>query len=223
MGFIGCAQAIAVWGIIVIFIAGFVFLTLYMRALYQNTLTEPAQATLTLPLTGPATIHEPRPLPSFSLPFELPDLSFLTNRSFNITLAILSSLLLTVMLTKNVSNRVPNGTLPVIVTTTPLPVAQLEIATPSATPSESEDPERSRRTATESADLIITPANAASSINVRKDANPASPKIGQITETEQAIEIGTSGDWIHVKLIQHDPLLTGWIHKDYVSPLRNQQ
>ena len=212
MGFIGGAQAIAVWGIIVIFIAGFVFLTLYMRALYQNTLIQPAHATtLTLPLTGPASIQTSRAISSFSLPFELPNFDFLAHRSFNIILTLMSALLLTLMLIHPTNPRTQN--VPAVIVN-PIPLSQIEMATPSAIPVPTITP-----IASVSANLIITPANAASSINVRREPTPVSPKIGQITSTEKAVEIEVEGDWYHVQLIEHDPVLTGWIHKDYVSPL----
>lgn len=114
-GFIGGVQAVAVWGIIIIFIAGFVFLTLYMRSLRAHesgSLPAAAPAKpLNLPLLNPRLTGTKPARTAPRLPTRV-SLSLAatgnpgSTRLFLLLVGILSSVILGVMVLSAVLGRV---------------------------------------------------------------------------------------------------------------------
>jgi hypothetical protein len=226
MGFIGGVQAVAVWGMIVIVIAGFIFLSLYMRALYQQTQVEiHGEPELSLPLSGPAlALPLPRVVPSSGMEWgaiHLPisfDLSGLTQRRFMVMLVLFSSLLLTTVVLKHQ----PRTARP---SNTPASLAPIELtATPSASTTDQALPREVPQlwdevgptpTATPSASLLISPPDIGATVNVRRLPTTDSAIVATITTEEAAQEATKSGDWIQVDLFDRDPIITGWINQNF--------
>ena len=216
MGFIGGAQAIAVWGIIVIFIAGFIFLTMYMRTLYTSTINQPATVSAdNLPLVGPAVAPEIAPPPlNFSLPFSIPNMTILTDKRFFLSLILLSSLLLTIMVSRQVnppkqfslhpSN--PNTAVPAVSLLEPSPA-------PSITPTPLPTPEPTP-VATTSSLILIAPPDVDMKVAVRSTPNSLAKTITQIISEEPAQQLETNGKWLKVELSSREPIISGWIHED---------
>lgn len=218
MGFIGGAQAIAVWGIIVIFIAGFIFLSMYMRTLYTSTINQPAMITPeSLPLIGPPApaLIAPAPL-NFNLPFQFSHLPILTDRRFSLSLTILSALLLTLMVSRQVNPTIRPPQQPTNQAVIPN-ISQLEpspLASPKPTAEAGlTDPEPTLIIATSSS-LLISPPDMDMKVAVRQDPQSTSKAVAQITGDESATQIDALGKWIKVELSTREPIIVGWIHQD---------
>jgi hypothetical protein len=225
MGFIGGVQAVAVWGMIVIVIAGFIFLSLYMRALYQQTQVEiHGEPELSLPLSGPAlALPAPRGIPSSGMEWgaiHLPisfNLDGLTQRRFMVMLVLFSSLLLTTVALKHQPNS-PRRSAPVVVPPTIETVSQPAVrpspaptAEPSPLPLAPLEPAESPTKTS----LLISPPDIGSTVNVRRLPTTDSAIVATITTEEAAQEATKSGNWIQVDLFDRDPIITGWINQNF--------
>jgi hypothetical protein len=220
-GFVGGIQAVAVWGMIVIFIAGFIFLSLYMRLLYQQTVTNPEpQLALSLPLSGNrAAVTAPATPKPASLPFTLPDFSFLTKRRFALSVVVLSSFLFTAITMRQVplptvSTPSQQAVMPLSetppATSSALPIAPLE-PVPSPTPAATASPSAQV--------LIIPPENQA--ITLYRLPTVTSTTVAIIDQEEPATVIGETDVWLKVSLDNRDQTISGWLQKTFAIILPN--
>lgn len=213
MGFVGGVQAVAVWGMIVIVIAGFIFLSLYMRALYQQTQIE-TQPELNLPLSGPAylpTVVTPPLAPAFPqihLPLSL-DLGFLSQRRFTIALIVLSAALLSAITLKHApNNTAPDHSSPAVIA----PLEPLGSPQPTAKAAPPPTPVPPQPSATH---ILISPPDIGDSVSLHRLPTSTSPAVATI-DIEEAAEIATkSGDWLQVRLTNRNPIATGWLNQNF--------
>ncbi|HWS24339.1 MAG TPA: hypothetical protein VN226_07905, partial [Anaerolineales bacterium] len=222
MGFIGGVQAVAVWGMIVIVIAGFIFLSLYMRALYQQTQVEiNGEPEISLPLSGPIlALPSPHQISAsqtewsrIHLPLSF-NLNALTQRKFSFSLVIFSAVLLSTIVLKQQSSLPRNNQViiaPLEPTVTPSPSpSPLPPPSPSPTP-----------TASPSATILIVPPGIGASVDLRRLPTTNSSVITSITLEEIATIATQSGDWLQVTLTTREPVLTGWLNRNLALIISN--
>jgi len=198
-GFVGGVQTVAVWGIVFIVIAGFVFLSLYMRALRREAYASIAPVTPTAPAIELPTPSLPQfaPRVNFKLP-QLPQsvtLNDTSARFFQMLVIILSTTILTVIVISTilynpmVSPNSPTSSLP----QTPV-VAALD------------------RTIAE----LIVPHNAPAVIRDLPQNDGAI--IATIRKTQPVTLIEQSGSWYKVTAQSDGQPVTGWISEGYIKP-----
>ena len=221
MGFVGGVQAVAVWGMIIIVIAGFVFLSLYMRALYQQLgyQTQP-EATLSLPLSGPRLLPAAASpttspfsgLPPIHLPFSF-NLDSLTQKRFAVSFVILSALLLTIVSLRYPTPRPSNPAVLAPLEPSPTPIIS-PTPTPTPTPVPAAQPSPTPAASDSASLLLISPPTLDGSVNVRRLPNTQSAILTTITTEENATEATHSGNWVQVTLTDRDPAITGWLNRN---------
>ncbi|MGC8011133.1 SH3 domain-containing protein, partial [Salmonella enterica] len=59
--------------------------------------------------------------------------------------------------------------------------------------------------------------NASFSVPLREEADSSSEKLAQIPRGADVEQLGTDGDWIHVRFTDDGEALTGWVNTGYLS------
>lgn len=215
-GFVGGAQTLGMWGLIIVFIAGFVFLALFMKNLNQKN---PSY-----------DIEEKEEKENFSLPKS----SFLSPKQFLLILISISTSLLVITgsfvlipkVQKYLSSQPINNTsLISLPTATPFPTPfdktySNELESPPETITISEEDQVLGQEQSKEAQVVISPSQ--SPVNIRSGPSLEDKVIGKITKTQILRVLDESQDWIKVDLTNFEGKLfadykDGWLHKSLVN------
>lgn len=186
LGFVGGSQAIAVWGLIIVMGAGFVFLVLYMRTVTggltsQNTREEKAEE----PVLIPVKVHKQHGRWSAVAIFLV----------FGLTVAAISAgVSRQLVLSKLDTSTSEAGQVSGVQTEVPVPSPEAELAVGGP-------------------DIIkiVVPADAV--VNVYSQAS-VSAVLTTVKATSTAIRLATAGDWTQVDL--GDAQTQGWVANKFV-------
>lgn len=204
-GFVGGVQTIAVWGLIIVVVAGFVFLTIYFKKI---GLTPPPKDTQTEAPTLPSISLETKPHPAWQTPAL-------------ISLVVVITASVTVALTRlarptqePVINQISSSPLP---TSTPTPIPS---PSPTATPG-SIDVTSEKSILGEQLETHTLTVPADSSVNIRALPNPSADIVMAIKTSLDVYVFKTQGDWTQIGFTSNDQAKGYWVHSQFLSPLDN--
>jgi len=190
-GFIGGVQAVAVWGIIIIVIAGFVFLAIYMRQLKFKT----AKTAKPKSLAAPAPAGRPR---LWSNPALIP-------------LVILVTTIITVIITQALL-RPKSAPEPTILEVAPAPSPS---ASPSPLPQEI-NVKQEKQVLGEAAPKRLTVPEG-SSVNLRSKPDPAAAVIMTVKTSLDVYVFETSDDWSRIDFSRQDSGQSWWVSSQFLD------
>jgi hypothetical protein len=237
-GFVGGVQTIAVWGLIIILVAGFVFLALYLKVIAQ---AQPAKRPAARPTTHPAPHHEE----TKQAPAEKskPEKAHWAT-SYKFMLAAIIVLLLTVIglltaLLVKPQEKLLSPTPNVISKKSPsapvVPFSEVAVA-PEAETALAVVVEEAKE-ATESSQalgasdasgedkvsgerVIISLPSYSKIVNVRVEPNLNAKSIFILWSNKEATKIDETEDWVKVELTNsEDPSkpIVGWVYSEFVT------
>jgi hypothetical protein len=208
-GFVGGVQAIAVWGILVIVVAAFVFLTIYMRQLNGGKLN----TSLIKPKTQTTEVKQTNLVSAWNN---------LLKKPIAIPLIIVVTSLATIVLTQAVLSLTRKQT-PTVLQTSPLN------ASPSpTTPSPSPLPlEREEVTVDHEKEVLgetgVSPESVylqvpeGSSINVRNKPDISADLVLSLKASVDIYLWENEGDWTRISLSPEDKNNSWWIHSQFLN------
>ena len=192
-GFIGGVQAVAVWGIIIIVIAGFVFLAIYMRQIrFKST-----KATKPKSLTAAATPGDWRRL--ISNPALIP-------------LVILATTIVTVIITQALlrPKSAPEPTILEVAPASPSPSAS-----PSPLPQEVNVKQEKQVLGEATPKRLTVPEG--SSVNVRFKPDPAAAVVMAVKTSLDVYVFETSDDWSRIDFSRQDSGQSWWVSSQFLD------
>ena len=199
-GFVGGVQTIAVWGIILVIVAGFVFLTLYFKKLGINP---PPEVGVPAPKTSLESVPSN---PRLSLPLAIV-----------ITVAVTAGV--TVLLTRDHPSPVPASVSEIesspVSSPAPLTPAPSEI-----TIKEPKDVLGKTASPTPTQLTLTVPPD--SSVNIRNRPSAEADIVMAIKQTISVYVFESLGDWSQIGLTQNDQSKSYWVHTRFLTPLSNQ-
>ena len=192
-GFIGGVQAVAVWGIIIIVIAGFVFLAIYMRQLKFKT----AKTAKPKSLTAAATPGDWRRL--ISNPALIP-------------LVILATTIVTVIITQALlrPKSAPEPTILEVAPASPSPSAS-----PSPLPQEVNVKQEKQVLGEATPKRLTVPEG--SSVNVRFKPDPAAAVVMAVKTSLDVYVFETSDDWSRIDFSRQDSGQSWWVSSQFLD------
>ena len=229
-GFIGGANTMAVWGIVLIVIAGFVFMTIYMKKLMHNEALvhgHPAKkgtahaSTIALPITLPFRTDTARSRTvskskTKSGAQKSTSKSAIHSRYFHLAVIALSATILALIIGSSALN---SDSAPAIykADTTSMPTA------PTAAPV----PESNQTAAihTVSVPQVLGTSGTLVTITVPKNQTTivySSPDIDSVPIIElakpvPALQTDQTTHWAQIQLVIDEQHLEGWLHQDYIE------
>lgn len=218
LGFVGGVQTVAVWGLIIVLTAGFVFLALYMRLL-TTQLKGHAAAAAPREAKEPV-VHAPkkiRSLPKLRLPEFPPEYRMLATVGIAIIVALL---VITVALKSNFFRQPQTAQPSPTPTSTPKPTVS-PTSTPAAMSEEVmlKDSKQVLGASTEQIvpDYVTSEAN----VNVRTSPSP-SVRIKMVLPKGALLKkIGQERDWINVWVVGTETKTSepvdGWVRSDFIE------
>ncbi len=211
-GFVGGAQALSVWGLIVIIIAGFVFLALYMRMLRNQELK--SQAQLNEPLNAEVSkaqdkkkavkVEEPEPL------IEEGKQKPRYRRAVRIGVVLVSILTLGsfavagITLYKKSSNQIQNA--PQVAVQVDEKSSDKEVLGAKSAKDEEVVKEQIR---------IFVPED--SSVSIHKDASLDSSELIMLTESTTASKLEATSAFVKVSIDHDGEEIIGWVDADFIQ------
>lgn len=202
-GFVGGAQAVAVWGLIIIMVAGFVFLALYMKTINSGTITEEKKGKKKgkgKKKAGSGLALNFRQIAKAAIPFLL----------FGVMTATVSGLIVArVVSGPSEEKKEVLGT--------------EEESSPEEEEKKDED-EVSQNTLDDLAiggqDIVRVNVPDASSVNLREEPSLDAAVITRVKTSQEAERIGEEGEWTNIIISELDSLEStteGWIHSDFIE------
>ena len=208
LGFVGGAQAIAVWGLIIILIAGFVFLALYMRTISGRKRQTKDKKIQKTPQTKAAPVVRPK------FAFGTFIVVFLT--------ALISSSASAIITWKVLASSSEEKEAQAIQNTEVLS----ETTSGEAIKEPESKEEQNEEVALGGEDLVRVEVPQGTSVNVRYEASSTGKVIAKLSLTRTVARLGEDGDWVNVAFSLENPLessteaqegeVTGWVHSDFI-------
>ena len=205
LGFVGGAQAIAVWGLIIILIAGFVFLAVYMRTISGRKGQTKDKKVQKTPPVKTAPVIRPR-------------------FAFGTFIVVFLTALISSSASAIITWRVLASTSEKKEAQAPLDTAVLSDST-SQEATEQPRPE-TKEEAAGGEDTVRVDVPEGSSVNVRQEASASSKVIARLSFTRTVTRLGEEADWVNVAFALEDPSesstegqegeVTGWVHSDFI-------
>jgi len=213
-GFIGGVQTLGVWGLIIVLIAGFVFLTLYIRMLSLQQYNPIKDGQTTKAITVIDFLAPVRPLINKKL-LKIIIIAFLTA---GFTMFIINFL----------TTKIRQNNLPSVVNTSEEKVTAPPTSTPTSKPEKSEsenqeiqvtDEKQVLGTTTKNSKVkIVVPENDA--VNIRKEPSLESEVIGKFWLTREVVKISKKDEWVEIKVnLEKDGTKynEGWVNKKFIE------
>ena len=201
-GFIGGVQTLGVWGLIIVLIAGFVFLALYVRMLsvQRHNHIEKAQGTKTAP----------------TVDFWTPVRPYLNRKVIKIAIIAFITAGVTMVISNFLAARINRNNLP----------APIPTSTPQPEKSEKEkeeiqvtDEKQVLGTAAKNSKVkIVVPENDA--VNIRKEPLLDSEVIGKFWLTREVVKISEKDEWVEIKInLEKNGIKysEGWVNKKLIE------
>ena len=230
-GFIGGVQAVAVWGIIIIFIAGFVFLTLYMRTLRSHEIRAQAgsaastgkPSAMTLPIFNPAKALKGTPLPRsprrfldnsrLAISVAISPENARATRMFLLVVGVMSSAILIIIILTSIFKPQP----PQVISPAGNP-ANPDQSSLSGLDAPASDP-GSKATPDPGSNLTaaVSPPSDGTPVKLREKPSTSGKIIKEISSPLPVKVIGTEGAWSQVQLDDNGIPLSGYIHTNYIK------
>ncbi len=209
-GFIGGVQTLGVWGLIIVLIAGFVFLALYIRMLsLQHNYIEKRHGIKT----------------AVVIDFWQPIRSLLNKKVLRIAVITFLTAGFSFFLINFITTRVNKNNLPALINTekekTKTPTSTV---TPKPEKTEQEeiqvnDEKQVLGTATKNSKVkVVVPENDA--VNIRKEPSLNSEVIGKFWLTREVAVISENDEWVQIKVnIEKDgtKYSEGWVNKTFIE------
>lgn len=208
-GFVGGAQALAVWGLIIILIAGFVFLAIYMKTLggREKKKADKVKKGEKAPLENIASPKSKLAVGTFAV-------VFLTAAISSIGTALITWKAL------SVSSEKKQAEVPVEAAV----LSQVDSSEESSLKPQEEDTEES---ATGGEDIVKVEVPRGGSVRVREEASTSSKVLASLRLTRTVNRLGVEGDWVNVTYQEDEPSgpstedqemkqISGWIHSDFI-------
>ncbi len=211
-GFVGGVQTVAVFGVILVVIAGFIFLTIYFKklGLTPNLDTMAPDTTQTAPV---ATHLSSLELPVHSSPRWVMPLIIL--------LVVIITASSTIFLTRAAKPKTP----PIInqIMTSPSPVASPSLS-PTASPVRNDITVKSEKDVlgSQSATLFALDVPEDSSVNIRNAPESDADIIMAIKATQDVYVFKESGDWRQIGFTEADITKGYWVHSQFLTPLSSR-
>lgn len=195
LGFVGGVSTTAVFGIILVIVAGFVFLSLYFKKL-----SGPVSA------DAPKTNHLSQPTPLVSTPLAVSEQSII---KWQMPALIASVMVITASATIYLT-RPPQSPNPTTINqVTPPSPTQFPSPTPTLSPAPTPTPPSALTSHT-----LLVPDN--STINIRNKPSSAADIIMAISENQDIIIFKESGDWANIGFTQSDATKGYWVHRQFI-------
>ncbi len=212
-GFIGGVQTLGVWGLIIVLVAGFVFLAFYIRmlSLQQHNHIERGYG-----IKAMAVID-----------FWQPIRPFLNKKVLKIVVIAFFAAGLSLFVINFITARVNKNNLPTVVNT-----SKEKAATITPTPTVTPKPEKTEQeeiqvndekqvlgTATKNSKVkVVVPEDNA--VNIRKEPSLNSEVIGKFWLTREVVVISEKDEWVEIKVnIEKDgtKYSDGWVNKKFIE------
>lgn len=199
-GFVGGVQTVAVWGIILVVVAGFIFLSLYFKKLG----IVPQEPRSPLPTPSPVSL-ESEPIPSWRMPAII---------SVVVIVTAVSTIYLTRLATKTPS--VVNQVTPTLApspspTMTPVP----STVQPASIDVKSEKSVLGETSANTSQSTLVVPDD--SSVNLRNAPLATADIIMALKQTTDVYVFKTTGDWSQIGFSPSDVTKGYWVHSKFIE------
>lgn len=190
-GFVGGAQALAVWGLIIILVAGFVFLAIYMRTLsnsenHKNSQTDEGNKEKVV------SSQKPR-------------------LALHLGLIILGSALVSGAISALITWKVVSKADKSLASATPQTPEVLGEETKIIMPTPTPEPEKEEAFGGE--ETVLIEVEKGSAVNVYVEPSDISKIVTKIKYTQTATKVGEEGDWINISLNSFE----GWVDAKYVA------
>jgi len=202
-GFIGGAQTLAVWGLIIIMVTGFVFLVIYMRKL---------------------GVKEVKEVVKTEVPQEKKKHSIKTVIPFFIV-ALLSSATSGILVSRIVlSSGAPateknvlgcaDSNLAILPSLSPSPSPRPESSIVKASASSVQDEDEM---AVGGPEIVRVSVPEGSAVNVRKYPSLKARILTQLKTTTEAIKIGEDENWVNLAFEENEESWEGWVHSEFIE------
>jgi hypothetical protein len=242
-GFVGGIQAVSVWGIILIVIAGFVFLTIYMKKLMASPTTTPPSTAV-----GQDVVRTPNLTPTLGigLPFIHADQNKLSStstrskkhdrntRMFHMLFVALTTTALAGMLFGSISTKASNNPQLAQKQTIDNSESKQDSAVTPTTNTTNSNPHMSSTPIvlgqSDSAPSEVTntknpesniqywinpPSNSA--VNIREDSSLSAPVITKIINPTPVTIGEETESWTQITFTKNGSQLTGWVYNDFLT------
>lgn len=209
-GFIGGVQTLGAWGLIIVLIAGFVFLALYIRMLSLQQYNQ---------------IEREQVIKTATIDFWAPVRLFINRRVIKMVVVAILAAGFGMLVFNFLSIRTQKNNLPAGIpyqketTTTPTPTPTIK---PQKTDTENQEiqviDEKQVLGAITSKVKVVIPEGDA--VNIRKEPSLISEVLGKFWLTREVIKISEKDDWIQIKVnLEKDGVkyAEGWINKEFVE------
>jgi uncharacterized protein YgiM (DUF1202 family) len=205
-GFVGGTQTLAVWGLIIIMAAGFVFLALYMRALGLNNLTKEKKQK---PKKDQGTGKTGGEM------FEAPKKKFRMGKLIQVALPLIIVAVVSGTISALVSRSVILASVArqqAAAVSEPQVLAKTDEETPAEVPSED--------LGVGGEDIVKIVVPEGSSVNLRSGPSANNEIIMRLETSQEATRIGEESEWVNIVLDNTDSLDTateGWVSKKFIE------
>lgn len=205
-GFVGGTQTLAVWGLIIIMAAGFVFLALYMRALGLNTIAK-EKTVKTKKGKGNAKTNGEM--------FEAPKKKVRLGRLIQVALPLIIVAVVSGTISALISRSIIlSSVAKKEATTVSQPQVLSETAEATPTPSPAED------LGVGGEDVVKVVVPPGSSVNVRKGPDVNEEIILRLETSQEVTRIGEESEWVNIVIADTDSpegATEGWVSKKFVE------
>jgi hypothetical protein len=201
-GFVGGVQTLGVWGLIIVLIAGFVFLALYIRmlALQQHKSLEKNRENKT----------------AIAIDFWAPIRPLINKKVFKVILIVFLTAGFTMFIFNFLSIKTDQSKLPIL--PTPTPTKQPKQDTSEKEEIQVTDEKQVLGTATKTKVKVVVPENDA--VNIRKEPSLKSEVIGKFWLTREVTKIAEKKDWVKIKVsIEQEGVRysEGWVNRELIK------
>lgn len=199
LGFVGGAQALAVWGLIIVMAAGFVFLTLYMRTLTQNNFAVAKGGKIVQkPLEAEVQKSE-----NNRLRLE----KFIRIAAIILAFGLLAGLIIILVLRRtNLSSASPvNNSIR----------GEQSLAT--ASKSISKDETKDGTPPAKSAEKVTIFVPEGSKVSIHQEPSIESPVLATLSYAQKTLLLEEGSHWSKIKTETEDKQIEGWVSSDFIE------
>jgi len=201
-GFVGGAQTLAVWGLIIIMSAGFVFLALYMRALGVNKAIKEKST----------EVKKGKGKPTAGIIPEVKKRKFQFGKLVQVVLPLLIVSAVSATASALIARKVILASVEKQQAAVSQPQVLAESTTPTPTPSE--------ETAVGGEDIVKIVVPKGGTVNIRKGPSTSDEILLRLETSQDVTRIGDEGEWVNVVFDNPtalESITEGWVNKKYVE------